>query len=443
MPPPPPHQRHNLTFCVLNGAFFGLAIGLASFVSVMPLFVRSISSSAIALALIPWLQPLGWHVPQLLLVRRVARLHRFHPAVLRATIVERLPFLGLAVLALSLPWLPRQVAVGLTLTLLLVFGLGGGLTAPPWQSLLVRMTESRRRGAFIGIMVGAVQLMAAIGAWSAGRILERFPDRMGFALCFGIGTAALVVSYGFLSRLREPLHPAAPMPVVARSDDPDPLAPSDVAAADLPNDPPPSIRSVWQADPHFRRFVAARLASWFALMPAAFFAVDAQARLGATLADIGTFGALFALVQVVLSPALGWLADNVGHRRVMAGGAIAAGAAALLAAVAPTLMWIGAVFILAGAANIALTMIPLVYILTFGDARTRPAYIGLGHSLATPALVLAPLIGGALARATDGYVASYSLAVIAAAVTAALLLVDRQLTPGRRPPRDAVAAVGV
>ncbi|MBK6768486.1 MAG: MFS transporter [Ardenticatenales bacterium] len=177
-------------------------------------------------------------------------------------------------------------------------------------------------------------------------------------------------------------------------------------------------------------------------MPAAFFAVDAQARLGATLSDIGTFGALFALVQVVLSPALGWLADNVGHRRVMAGGAIAAGAAALLAGIAPSLAWMGTVFVLAGTANIALTMIPLVYILTFGDAHTRPAYIGLGHSLATPALILAPLIGGALVRATDGYVAAYGLAVIAAVVTAALLLIDRQLTPGRKPPRDAVAALG-
>lgn len=438
--PAPPHQRHNLAFCVLNGAFFGLAMGLASFVSVMPLFVRSISPSPVALALIPWLQPLGWHVPQLLLVRRVARLERYHPAVLMSTIVERLPFLGLALLALALPWLSGAAAVGLTLALLLVFGLGGGLTAPPWQSLLVRMTDSRRRGAFIGIMVGAVQLTAAGGAWLAGHILVDTPGRIGFAMCFGIGAAAMVVSYAFLTRLREPLDAESPTGGAAVRDALEALAPDGDAHPAAVGDGP-SIGAVWRSNPRFRRFVAARMAGWFALMPAAFFAVDAQARLGATAADVGAFGALFAGAQVVLSPLMGWLADHVGHRRVMAGGAAAAGLAAAAAAVAPSLGWMALVFVLAGAANIALTMIPLIYILTFGDARTRPAFIGLGHSLATPALLAAPLVGGALARGTGGYGAAYALAAAAAVVTAALLLIDRQLAPPRRPPPDAAPAI--
>lgn len=438
-----PDERRNLWFCILNGAFFGLALGLASFVSVMPLFVRSISPSPVALAMIPWLQPLGWHLPQLFLVRRVARLARYHPAVLLTTIVERLPFLGLAAVALGLPWLSPAAALGLILGLLLLFGLGGGLTAPPWQSLLVRMTTPARRGAFIGTMVGAVQLAAALGAWLAGRIVDAVPGRLGFAACFGIGSAAMVVSYGFLTRLREPRddEPAADGVEASVREALEALGPGGADSDDDATPAAPSIGAVWRSNPRFRRFVAARMVGWFALMPAAFFAVDAQARLGASAAHVGAYGAWFAGAQVVLSPLMGWLADHVGHRRVMAGGALAAALAATLAAAAPTRGWMAVVFVLAGVANIALTMIPLIYILTFGDARSRPAFIGLGHSLATPALLAAPLIGGALARATDGYGASYALAVAAAITTAALLLVDRQLAPPRRPPTDVAPAI--
>ncbi|MEO8084930.1 MAG: MFS transporter [Ardenticatenales bacterium] len=424
--PTPTDERHNLAFASLNSAFFGVGLGMVSFVSVMPLFAKNLGASPIALALVPWLQPLGWYLPQLLLVKRVGRLERFHPAVLLATIVERAPFLGLVVLALALPWLTRFAAVVAMLLLLLVFGLGGGLTAPPWQSLLVRMTAPGHRGVFIGVMVGAMQLTNAIGAWSAGHILEGTPDRFGFAICFAIGAVAMAVSYGFLTRLREPLDAVTE------------IVDDDRAAALVP-----SARAVWRSNARFRRFVAARQTGWFALMPAAFFALDAQQRLGATAADIGWYGAWFALVQVVLSPVLGWLSDHVGHRRVMAAGAIAAGLAAALAAVAPTKAWMGVVFALAGTANIALTMIPLIFILTFGDARTRPAYIGLGHSLAAPGLILAPVIGGALLRWTGGFTAAYALAAAAAVVTAVLLIVDRSLSPGRRPMRGVAPAVGV
>lgn len=458
----PADERHNLTFASLNSAFFGVGLGMVSFVSVMPLFARSLGAPPIALALVPWLQPLGWYLPQLLLVSRVGRLERFHPAVLLATIVERAPFLGLVSLALALPWLPRPVAVGALLLLLLVFGLGGGLTAPPWQSLLVRMTAPRHRGAFIGVMVGAMQLTSAISAWSAGHILEGTPGRLGFATCFAIGAVAMAISYGFLTRLREPSDMADDMPdprvpTAGRDAGTDRHGATSVevgAEADaathtppmpwtLEPAPVPSARAVWRSNARFRRFVAARQTGWFALMPAAFFALDAQQRLGATSADIGVYGASFALVQVVLSPVLGWLSDHVGHRRVMAAGAIAAGAAAGLAAIAPTKAWMVVVFGLAGTANIALTMIPLIFILTFGDARTRPAYIGLGHSLAAPGLILAPVIGGALLRWTGGFAAAYALATAAAVATAVLLIVDRSLSPGRRPMRGAAPAVGV
>ena len=381
-------------------------MGLTSFVSILPLFVARLTPSAVVLALLPALQPLGWHVPQLFVAQRVARLERFLPAVLRATVQERLPFVGLAVIATLGHRLPPSVAVALTLAMVLWFGIGGGVTGPPWQSLLVRMTTPGSRGTVIGLLVGTVMAFQAVGATLSGALLERFGEA-GFPLAFWLSAAAVGASYALIAQLREP----APPPRVAH----------EAAAA------PARARDIWRTDGRVRRFVLARLFSYGVLMPVAFYAVDGAARFGLGGGAVGFLGAVFSGVQLVLSPVLGWAGDRFGHRRMMGVGAVAGGLGALAALAARSSVWITVAVALAGAANIALTLLPLVYLLTLGDDRTRPTYIGLGHSLVAPAILAAPLLGGAVADAA-GYGAAYVLAALAAVATAAVLA----LPTGRR-----------
>src|SRR5512138_1362438 len=91
--------RHNFIVNLLDGGFFGFAIGIASFVTVIPLFVNTLSSSTILIGLIPAIHAMGWQLPQLLTGHRVSRLARFKPMTLFMTVQERIPFLGLAVIA--------------------------------------------------------------------------------------------------------------------------------------------------------------------------------------------------------------------------------------------------------------------------------------------------------------------------------------------------------
>jgi len=63
----------------MDGAFFGLAIGFASFVTVLPLYVRTMTSSAILIGLVPAIHSVGWQFPQLFTARRVAKQKRFKP----------------------------------------------------------------------------------------------------------------------------------------------------------------------------------------------------------------------------------------------------------------------------------------------------------------------------------------------------------------------------
>src|SRR5512147_1457036 len=97
------HLRYNVTVNLLDGGLFGVALGFASFSTILPLFVASMTNSATLIGLVPAIHSAGWLLPQLFTANHTARLRRYKRTVLLRTIHERLPFLGLAMVAVFLP----------------------------------------------------------------------------------------------------------------------------------------------------------------------------------------------------------------------------------------------------------------------------------------------------------------------------------------------------
>jgi hypothetical protein len=97
------HLRYNVTVGLMDGGTFGLALGFASFGTILPLFVASMTDSATLIGLVPAIHAAGWLLPQFFTASHVARLRRYKKTVLLNTIHERLPFLGFAIVALLLP----------------------------------------------------------------------------------------------------------------------------------------------------------------------------------------------------------------------------------------------------------------------------------------------------------------------------------------------------
>src|SRR5512134_3103825 len=123
------HLRYNVTVGLLDGGMFGVALGFASFGTILPLFVASMTDSATLIGLVPAIHAAGWLVPQLFTASHTARLRRYKRTVMLATIHERLPFFGLAIIALLLLRIGLHVGLMLTFVMLTWQGLGGGITA--------------------------------------------------------------------------------------------------------------------------------------------------------------------------------------------------------------------------------------------------------------------------------------------------------------------------
>jgi MFS family permease len=393
--------RFNFIANLADGAFFGAALGFASFVTVIPLFVSQLTDSAILIGLIPAIHSMGWQLPQLLTAQRVAGLRRFKPMVMILSTQERLPFLGLALIAWLLPGLRRELALVLTYALLVWQGLGGGFAATAWQSLIGKIIPSDSIGTFFGAQSATANLLASLAAIGAGILLERVASPLDFTLCFLLAAFGMAISWGFLLLTREQESAGE-------------RAPDDWRAFRA------NLGSILRRDANFRWFLVARMLSQVAMMAFAFYTVYAVNDHGLSESAVGLMTGILMATQVTANPLMGWAGDRWGHRRILQIGVLAAVLSAAFAWFASSAAWFYPVFILAGIAYVAAWTTPMAMTLEFSSEADRPAYIGLANTLVAPSTMLAPIIGGWLADQA-GYQATFLFSAVAGVLTLLVL----------------------
>ena len=102
----PDHEdfaRRHLTRNVLalggDFAFYSVGLAFASQATILPAFAASLGAPNIVIGAIPAVTTLGWLLPPLFVAGHTETLGRKLPFVMRYTIWERVPYLGLALTA--------------------------------------------------------------------------------------------------------------------------------------------------------------------------------------------------------------------------------------------------------------------------------------------------------------------------------------------------------
>lgn len=396
------HLRHNITVNLLDGGFFGLAIGFASFGTILPLFVASMTNSATLIGLVPAIHSTGWLLPQLFTANFTSRLRRYKQTVLLMSIHERIPFLGFALVAFLLPKIGIQTGLIITFIFLTWQGLGGGFTANPWTSMISKIIPPETRGTFFGIQGAVANLFISASAVGAGYLLNWFDSPLDFMVCFLIAGVFFTFSWLALSLTREPAdHEKV-----------------------IEEKPPPlwhGAGQILKRDKNFSWFLTARILSQFATMGFSFYIVYALRRFDMDVVTAGYFTATLTIAQTVANAGMGWMGDRVGHRLMLIIGAASAVLSSLLAWFAPSLAWFFPIFVLSGFTNVSIWTNGMSMTVDFSDEKERPFYIGLAQTLTAPATIVAPLIGGWIAD-TQGFVSTFSLSTILSVVMMAILI---------------------
>jgi MFS family permease len=393
--------RFNFTINLLDGGFFGLALGFASFITIIPLFVSRMTDSALLIGLVPAIHNVGWQFPQLLTAGWVSRAKRIKPLVLWATIHERIPFLGLAVIAWFLPRLGIQTALVLTFTLLVWQGFGGGFAANAWTSMITKIMPENLHGTFFGAQMAAFTGLEGLSAVAAGLILDRLDGPLDFTVCFLAASVSMAISFVFISLTHEP--EGRPRFVEGKPD----------------GFWKESLR-ILKSNSNFIAFLVMRSLSQFAAMAFSFYVIYVVWNFGISDAEAGLMTGVFLMASILSSLMMGRLADRWSPRVVMIIGGLAATLSATLALIAPSAIWFYASFVLTSMATVAIWTIPLPLVVRFGTEEERPYYIGLSNTFSAPAAILAPVIGGWLAD-TVGFQATFMVSIICGLLMTAML----------------------
>jgi MFS family permease len=394
--------RYNVSVNLIDAAFFGIGWGFGSFGTIIPLFVSQLTDSAILIGLIPAIHAVGWQLPQLFTAGWVGKQRRFKPAVLMMTVHERVPYLGLALAALLLPSLGAGFILPITFFLLIWQGIGSGLTANAWQSMIAKIIPEESHGTFFGLQAAVANVLISFSAVGAGYLLETLAMPNGFALSFFLTAVAMGLSYIFLALTREPESPAPPGEA---------------------QKPPfwQTAREILRRNANFRWFLVYRVLFQFATMGFAFYIVYGLRRFEMSALVAGFLTAALTISQTVGNAFMGYLGDRLGHRAMLIAGALAVALSSIIAWAAPSVDWLYPVFVLAGLANVAFWTIGMAMTVQYGTESERPVYIGLSNTLIAPATIFAPILGGWIADAA-GFEMTFLLSAIGGALTAALLI---------------------
>ena len=136
----------------------------------------------------------GWFLPQLFLAKHLEGKNRRLPLVLKLGAIDRLPFLLLAVAALFILKLDRNIAIILFFVIYVIKTFSGGLGALPWQELIATVIPVSHRGRYWGLSMILGKLMGLIGAVITGFLLTSIAYPSNYAIMFGLGFVGVSIS---------------------------------------------------------------------------------------------------------------------------------------------------------------------------------------------------------------------------------------------------------
>lgn len=371
------HARRNFVANLSVMAFFQFGMSFVFGSTVLSLYASYLTESSVLIGLIPAMQPVAYSLPQLLLARQIQHFPRHKPFLVRLGIMERLPYLFVALSIFLWPNAPSWLAFSLLLLSFLVGNGSGGIMSPAWKSLLAKLIPVRRRGLMFGLSNALGGLLGILGGAMSSYVLERYAYPYSFGICFAMATMALMLSYAAMLMNREPARHSESEKVSAQE-----------YWRKLP--------TVLRQNRNFTRYLFSRSIIILGTMAASFYILFAKDSFGVSDAVAGELTMAALIGQTISTPVLGWLADRRGHKWLTeVGSAISVLALAILL-LSPTRLLMYPVFMLVNMGRSARMISGNSIVMEFSSPEELATYSALaGSVLALPVLV-APLLGGLL-----------------------------------------------
>jgi MFS family permease len=392
-----PIYRRNFPFFLLDSILFNLAMGIIGPTTLIPDFIRHLTSSEILIGLTSSLFDVGWMLPQLVIARYIVLSERKKWWFVGPNIPVRFVILGFAVITVMLG---KDRPEAILLAFLICYGIaavGDGLVSVPWGVLAGTSLDNRWRARVFGltvagsgvIMLGASPLIG-IALSSAG---PAFPNN--YALIFA--AAGLLFALSIL-------------PVIFVHELPGGKAVEKILSL---GEFLPSLGKILRTDIPFRSMVLTRMLTSLFAMASPFYIGFATVQLGlSSTVAVPTLLAMQTLGSIGGALIYTWLGarSNLMYIRLALGMAAFLPVSALLATVlGPLPLYLG--FLVSGITVGNLFLSFYNWTLTYATPDQRPLYTGLFNTVVAVTTLIAPFIGGTIAQQI-GYEALFVVALV-------------------------------
>jgi MFS family permease len=414
-----PTYRRNFFIFLTDNLLFSLAMGIIGPSTLIPDFIRHLTSSEVLIGFSSSLFEIGWTFPQLFISRLIVRFERKKWWFVGPNIPVRfvmLVFAGLTVL------LGKDRPGAILIAFLICYAiaaLGDGIVGVPWMDLAGSSLDGRWRARMFGLTTASSGLIMLLAAPLIGVVLgsqgPSFPNN--YALIFGFSGllfALSILPFLFVHEL-----------------------PGGKATEKIPSMAEflPGLGRVLRTDVPFRAMIITRMLTSLFAMAGPFYIGFATVQLG--LSSTVAVPTLLAM-QTIGSVCGALIYTRMGARRNLLFIRLALACAAFLpvsalfaAIFGPLPLYFG--FLLSGLTGQNLFMSYMNWVISNSTPEQRPIYAGLFNTVGATISLIAPFIGGTIAQQI-GYEALFVVALVM--VLSALFVTLRYIQ--NPPPEQAI-----
>ncbi|MEW5798581.1 MAG: MFS transporter [Bacteroidota bacterium] len=388
--------RKNLFVHLFDGSFYVLGMSFVAIPTVYPIFIKELGGGPLAVGSVYVLWTLGANIYAAFIAQRIKRAAYFKPQMVRWGFIHRfMLFISGIAAAVVVPAVPSSVSVPIFLFFIFLTALFGNMSGLPWFLVYAKTVPVSLRGRLMGLRQLIGSAAGAFGGYIVGIIIQSIVFPFNFSLLFFLGFLFVMVSFYFLSQIKE---------------QPTEQQESGVEfSAHIFGD----AKRILRTNRNFRNYIIADALILMAMSSTSFYSIFAVEKFSLPPSYAGTFSAVVMITNIFSNILFGVVADYYGHKVNVISVAAAFGLAALSAILSPNIFLYGFVFVFIAAAIQVQVISRMPFVAELSSERERPLYVGITTTLTAPAMLLGIVSGVAIQ-----YV-GYEIVFLATAIIAA------------------------
>jgi MFS family permease len=376
----PPEQTHtlrkNISMNVFDGSFYVFGMSFIAIPTVVPIFIRELGGSTIAVGSVHVLWTLGLNIPAAFAAQRLKRKSLFKPQMVFWGFIHRLMlFISAVMTILIVGKTSPTVTVSVFLALLFLTAVCGSMSGVPWFQVFTKTVPVKLRGRMMGLRQLIGSAAGAFAGYLVGIIIHVVAFPLNFSLLYVLGFIMTMISFYYLLKIEE--QPT------------EQIGQELIVSAHIIDD----ARRLLGTNVNFRNFLIADALILMSMSAVSFYSIYALEKFSLPPSFAGTFSVVVMITNIVANIVFGLSADHFGHRINIITVSICSAAAACFAIFSSNIFMYGFVFMFIAAAIQVHAISRMPFIAEISSEQERPLYVGIANTITAPSMLLGIVFG--------------------------------------------------